>query len=154
MASVQGNYDGSIKRVYMIDTVTAHTKSAIESALVASNRINNITTIGDLQEDAPIIEFPIAGEPQARSIPAQKSAGTYEISIAVDWSDTSCVRINNDDGRSTRTFVQVIYQSDTKQTYMIFDGRVGSKTLSGDIGSVETMQISIAMSGSRTIIHK
>lgn len=166
MAHVAGPYAGDITEIWWNSAgTTAHTETAIETLLgTLTNRVGSVTEVGEITAEATNIEFSLAGEEFSSSIPGQRSPGTYDFTVAYDPSNTVHQALLADSGRQTRTFIVVLRQGTTtaansgaptsgqEVTYIAFDGRIGNTTISGNVGEVGTLQISIFRTGGRTIV--
>ena len=154
MASVQGNYAGDITRIYYVPTVIADkTETNIEAALVDANRVGFVTEVGEVTAEANNIEYAIAGEDFSSSIPGQRSPGTYDFTVAVDWSNALHNTLATLSPRETHTWIVELFQSATDATYIAFDGRLGNATVGGGVGEVGTLTLSVFRTGAHVIVH-
>lgn len=154
MPAVQGNYAGDITEIYYVATVIDDkSESNLEAAITADNRIGNITEIGEVTAEATNIEFALAGEEYSSSIPGQRSPGTYEFTVAADWSNTLHNTLATLSPRESHTFIVVLNQSTANRTYIAFDGRLGNATIGGGVGEVGTIAFSVFRTGAHTIVH-
>lgn len=154
MTSVIGNYAGDITEIYFSDAVIADkTEANIEAVAIPANRIGLVTEIGEVTAEATNIEFALAGEEFSSSIPGQRSPGTYDFTVAVDWSDTLHNTLSTLSPRESHTFIIVLNQSTTAKTYIAFDGRLGNATIGGGVGEVGTLALSVFRIGGHTIVQ-
>ena len=154
MPAVQGNYAGDITQIYYVPTVIADkSETNIEAALVADNLVGFVTEVGEVTAEATNIEFGIAGEEFSSSIPGQRSPGTYDFTVAVDWSNTLHNTLATLSPRDTHTWIVVLNQSTANRTYIAFDGRLGNATVGGGVGEVGTLALSVFRTGGHTIVH-
>ena len=154
MPAVSGQYAGDITEIYYSAATITHDESAIETLIgVPANRVGSVTEIGELAAEATNITFAIAGEEFSSSLPGQRDPGTYDFTVAVDWSNALHNTLATDNGRVSHTFVLVFNQSTDNRTYVAFDGRIGNATIGGGVGEVGTLQMSVFRSGGHTIVH-
>lgn len=161
MTSIIGNYAGDITEIWYSAAEIDHTEAAIETLLgTAANQIGCVTELGELSAERTNIEFAKAGEDFSSSIPGQASPGSYDFSVAALWDNALHNTLANDNGRTTHTFVIVLRPSGTGApadgdpvTYIAFDGRIGNATISGGVGEVGTLALSVFRIGGRTIVH-
>ena len=154
MPAVTGQYAGDITQIWYSAAPIDHTEAAIETLLgTPANQVGDVTELGELSAEATNIEFGIAGEEYSSSLPGQRSPGTYDFTIAVDWSNALHNTLAVDNGRVSHTFVLVFNQSTSNRTYVAFDGRVGNATIAGGVGEVGTLQMSVYRTGGHTIIN-
>lgn len=154
MAAVQGNYAGDITQIYYVPTVIADkSETNLEAAIIDANRIGNVTEVGEVTAEATNIEFGIAGEEFSSSIPGQRSPGTYDFTVAVDWSNALHNTLATLSPRESHTWIVVLAQSATDRTYIAFDGRLGNATVGGSVGEVGTLTLSVFRTGAHTIVH-
>ena len=154
MPAVDGNYAGDITEIWYSATPIDHTEAAIETLIgTPANRVGSVTELGELSAEATNIEFGIAGEEYSSSLPGQRSPGTYDFTLAVNWNDTLHNTLAADNGRVSHTFVLVFNQSATNATYVAFDGRIGNATIGGGVGEVGTLQMSVYRTGGHTIVN-
>lgn len=156
MPSVQGNYAGDITRIYYVPTVLAdRTESGIETAIADSDTvlIGDVTEVGEITAEATNIEFAIAGQEFSSSIPGQRSPGTYDFTVAVDWSDTGHNTLATLSPRTNHSWIVEFFESTANRTWVVFDGRLGNATIGGNVGEVGTLAMSIYRTGAHTIVH-
>ena len=154
MPSVTGNYAGDITEIYYVATpLTTVDETTIETAAVEANRIGCVTEIGEVTSEATIIEFSKAGDEFSSSIVGQRSPGTYDFTVAADWSlplhNTLATLSPND----THSWIIVLNQSTNNRTYIHFTGRLATSTIGGGVGEVGTIAFSVARDGAHTIIQ-
>lgn len=153
MASAGSNF-AAVNAAVLYSAAQVETKNlaALEALDSAGNLINGITDIGELTAEGSNIEFAVYGEEYSSSIPGQKSPGTFDMTVAMDFSDTIHTALRDDDGKTTHTFIVKFEVDGTNKTYAAFDGRVLSSTLSMGAGDVTTMNVSIARLGGATFV--
>ena len=154
MPSVQGNYAGDITRIYYVPTpLTMVNEANLEAAAIATNRIDNVTEIGEVSAEANIIEFAIAGEDFSSQVVGQRSPGTYEFTVAVDWSNTLHNTLSTLSPNATHGWIVQLFESSTNNTFIYFDGRLANATIGGGVGEVGTLTLSVARTGAHTIVQ-
>lgn len=154
MPGVSGTYAGDIARLYYSATVISEKSEAnLEAAITDGNRIGNLTEPGEIVNESTNITYAVAGEDFSSSIPGQRNPGTYDFTIAIDWNQAIVTTLANDSGRETHTWIVQWYQSETNFTLAAFDGRVGTATITGGVGEVVTLNLSIFRIGGSTIVQ-
>lgn len=154
MPAVSGNYAGDITQIYYSAAViTDKSEANLEAAIIADNLIGNVTEVGEVTAEATNIEFGIAGNEFSSSIPGQRSPGTYDFTVAVDWTNTLHNTLATLSPRDTHTWIVVLNQSTENRTYIAFDGRLGNATVGGGVGEVGTLALSVFRTGAHTIVH-
>ena len=128
-------------------------RDSIEAALIEANRVGFVTEVGEVTAEATNIEYAIAGEDFSSSIPGQRSPGTYDFTVAVDWSNTLHNTLSTLSPRDTHTWIVELFQSATDATYIAFDGRLGNATIGGGVGEVGTLTLSVYRTGAHVIVH-
>lgn len=153
MASAGSNFAAVNAAVlYSASQITTKNLANLEALDSAGNLINAITDIGELTAEGNNIEFAIYGEDFSSSIPGQKSPGTFDMTVAMDFADTIHTSLRDDDGKTTHTFVVKFEVDGSNKTYAAFDGRVLTSTLAMGAGDVTTMNVSIARLGGATFV--
>ena len=154
MPSVQGNYAGDITRIYYVATpLTMVNEVNLEAAAIPANRIDNVTEIGEVAAEANIIEFGIAGNDFSSQVVGQRSPGTYEFTVAVDWSNTLHNTLSTLSPNETHGWIVQLFESATNNTFIYFDGRLANATIGGGVGEVGTLALSVARTGAHTIVQ-
>ena len=154
MAAVNGVYAGDITEIYFLASpLSTVDEASIETAAVDANEVPNVTEIGTLASESDIITYNVAGATFSGSLPGQRNPGTFDFGIAIDWTQAIVTTIYNDTGKSTRGIILVYNESSTNKTYIYFEGRVASTSISGNVGEVATINCSIARTGAATVIQ-
>ena len=154
MPAVTGNYAGDITEIYYSAAIISDKSEAnLEAAIVPANRVGSVTEIGEVTAEATNIEFAVAGEEFSSSLPGQRSPGTYDFTVAVDWSNTLHNTLATLSPRESHTWIVVLNQSTDNRTYIAFDGRLGNATIGGGVGEVGTLALSVFRTGAHTIVH-
>lgn len=154
MPSVQGNYAGDITRIFYVPAVLSTVDEAsLEAAAIPANRINNVTEIGEVAAEANIIEYALAGEAFSSQVVGQRSPGSYEFTVAVDWSDTLHNTLSTLSPNETHGWIVQLFQSTANNTFIYFEGRLSNATIGGGVGEVGTLTLSVARTGAHTIVQ-
>ena len=125
----------------------------LETAAVSANRIENVTEIGEVAAEANIIEFAVAGEAFSSQVVGQRSPGSYEFTVAVDWSNTLHNTLATLSPNETHGWIVQLFESATNNTFIYFEGRLSNATIGGGVGEVGTLTLAVARTGAHTIIH-
>ena len=154
MASVQGNYAGDITELYFSSAVIeSKTETNLEAAVTTANKVGRLTEPGEIGAERTVISFAVAGEDYSSSVVGQADPGTYDFTIAIDWNDTLHNTLATDDGKTTHTFIVKLNQTDANNSLFAFDGRIANATITGAVGEVGTLNVSVARTGGHTIVH-
>ncbi len=154
MPSVAGLYAGDITEIYYVATpLTTVDEASIEAAAVEANRVGNVTEPGTVTSEANVIDVALAGELFSSSVVGQRSPGTYDFTVALDWSTPIHNTLATLSPNETHSWVIVLNQSATNRTYIHFEGRLATSSIEGGVGAVGTMNLSVARTGAHTIIQ-
>ena len=154
MAAVTGNYAGDITELYFSSAVIeSKTETNLEAAVTTGNRVGRLTEPGEIGAERTVTSFAVAGEDYSSSVVGQADPGTYDFTVAVDWTETLHNTLATDNGKTTHTFIVKLNQSDANNTLVAFDGRIANATIGGAVGEVGTLNVSVARTGAHTIVH-
>ena len=145
---------GDITELYFSSAVIeSKTETNLEAAVTDDNKIGFITEPGDIGAERTVISFAVAGEDYSSSVVGQADPGTYDFTIAIDWTETLHNTLATDDGKTTHTFIVKLNQTDANNTLIAFGGRIANATIGGAVGEVGTLNVSVARTGAHTIVH-
>ena len=139
---------------YSATAIDDKSEANIVAALIAANLVSGIQEIGDITAEGANIEYAEYGAEYSSSIPGQKSPGTFDMTITMDFSNAIHTGFRDDNGKILHTFIVVFEESDANATYCAFDGQVLSSTVTLGVDAVTTLTMSLSRQGAPTWIDK
>lgn len=111
--------------------------------------VANLQAVGDLGDEATIVDVSEYGVKYLRKLVGSASAGPVDLTVNFDPSDTSFTRLEAlyKSGLPVACKLEMLDSSETNGSFVTFTGLVASKSFGNEFDGVRSVVFSIAIDG-------
>ena len=163
MAGSKGQTTGVKTKLYAEVTAASLTATANQTytglvgtgkLVLAANEVKKVSSIGDQEQSANIINYVSYGEGVAGAVPGAAELGEFVFSVNLDNTDTSHLELLGLDGGDEVEFAVVTDTGTTNKSVDYIRGYVASVSKSTPVDGVAQLTVSIAMSQEVVRVHQ